>query len=106
MSLRKRTGTLFSDASDLINENLVVVRYATVSTVVLLGAYGIANTPLFHRYKSAWDIPTRMFVGRRRMHGRIVGIVKNDNEAAGAAARTRRSGGSATTMRPPSESTG
>ena len=43
--------------SDLVNNNLIAFRYGTVATVTLLTAYGIANTPLFFRYRSVAEIP-------------------------------------------------
>jgi len=49
-----------------------------VSTVLLLGFYGIANTPLFYRYKHALDIPTKMFTKRKWIHGKIVAVVENE----------------------------
>ena len=58
--------------SDLINEHLIVFRYFTISSVFLLGAYGMANTPLFYRYKNVVDISTREFNRRRWIHGRLV----------------------------------
>ena len=39
-TIRHQVGNQFSNISDLINDNLIVVRYATVSTVLLLGIYG------------------------------------------------------------------
>ena len=79
-SLRQQVGNSLAVFSELINNNLIVVRYATVSTVLLLGAYGIANTPLFHRYKRIMDIPSQKFVKRKWIHGRIVGVVVETNE--------------------------
>ena len=76
-SLRHQIGNQFSKTTDIINDNIIIARYATISTVVLLGVYGVANTPLFYRYKHILDIPTRMFGRRRWIHGRIVGIVEN-----------------------------
>ncbi|KAL7477291.1 hypothetical protein ACHAW6_003103 [Cyclotella cf. meneghiniana] len=72
-SLRHRLGTHLSTLSDLINSNLIVFRYGAMSTILLLGVYGIANTPLFYRYRSVWDIPAKKWK-RRWIHGRIVGV--------------------------------
>ncbi|KAL7552638.1 hypothetical protein ACHAWF_015866 [Thalassiosira exigua] len=77
--LRRRMGMQLSHMTDAINENLIVLRYATMSTVLLLGIYGVANTPLFYRYKSVMDIPSKVFVKRKWIHGRIVGVVKNES---------------------------
>ena len=78
-SMRTQLGSQLSNVTDLINSNLVVLRYATISTVFLLGAYGIANTPLFYRYKNVMDIPTKYFIRRKWIYGRIVGLVENTN---------------------------
>ncbi|EED86779.1 predicted protein [Thalassiosira pseudonana CCMP1335] len=56
-TLRTQLGIGLSAVSDTINSNLIVVRYATISSIFLLGAYGVANTPLFYRYKHVMDIP-------------------------------------------------
>lgn len=79
LSIRQQFGKQLSNITDLVNDNLIVVRYATFSTVLLLGAYGIANTPLFYRYKSVIDIPISAFTKRKYLHGRIVGIVERRN---------------------------
>lgn len=50
-------GKAVGDVSDKINENLIAVRYGTTATIVLLGAYGLSNTPLFFRFKTVADIP-------------------------------------------------
>ena len=39
-ALRHQVGRHLSNVSDLINDNIIVVRYATISTVFLLGVYG------------------------------------------------------------------
>ncbi|KAL7537889.1 hypothetical protein ACHAXR_011723 [Thalassiosira sp. AJA248-18] len=80
-ALRHRLGRQLSNVTDVINDNLIVVRYATISTVLLLGVYGIANTPLFYRYKHITDIPTKMFFRRKWIHGRIVGVVESEGSA-------------------------
>jgi hypothetical protein len=74
-SLRQQLGGEVARVSDFINDNLIVVRYATFSTILLLGVHGIAKTPLFYRYKHVLDIPPRMFQRRKWIHGRIVGVV-------------------------------
>ncbi|KAL3763672.1 hypothetical protein ACHAWU_009096 [Discostella pseudostelligera] len=79
-SLRQQLGSELAHISDIINNNLIVVRYATFSTVLLLGVYGIANTPLFYRYKHVLDIPQQMFQKRKCIHGRIVGVVAAESE--------------------------
>ena len=76
-TVRQQLGSTFSAISDTINSNLIIIRYGTLGSIVLLGAYGIANTPLFYRYKSLWDIPESKWMRRRWIHGRIVGVLEN-----------------------------
>jgi len=76
LTIKQQCGKQLSNITDLVNDNLIVVRYATFSTVLLLGAYGIANTPLFYRYKHVMDIPISNFTKRKYLHGRIVGVVE------------------------------
>ena len=78
-TIRQQMGKQLSNITDLVNDNLIVVRYATFSTVLLLGAYGIANTPLFYRYKHVMDIPISSFTKRKYLHGRIVGVAERSN---------------------------
>lgn len=79
VTLRQKFGNVLSAISDTINSNLIIIRYGTLGSIVLLGAYGIANTPLFYRYKSLWDIPESMWRRRRWVHGRIIGVVENNH---------------------------
>ncbi|CAJ1954334.1 unnamed protein product [Cylindrotheca closterium] len=60
--------------SDTINNNLVAARMGVMASVVLLGAYGIANTPLFFRFRTIHEVPSSYFVGRKRLYGRIVEV--------------------------------
>jgi len=76
-TLRSQIGTHLSTLTDVVNDNLIIIRYATFSTVFLLGAYGVANTPLFYRYKNLNDIASKVFTKRQRIHGRIVGVYPN-----------------------------
>ena len=55
--VRSSLGQGMSAVSDVVNDNLIAFRYGTVATVTLLTAYGLANTPLFFRYKSVAEIP-------------------------------------------------
>ena len=80
-TIRQRLGGTFSSISDTINSNLIIIRYGTIGSIVLLGAYGIANTPLFYRYKSLWDIPESKWMRRKWIHGRIAGVVNNKKYA-------------------------
>lgn len=56
-SWRQVVGRGMHYVSDVINENIVAARYATMASIVLLSAYGIASTPLFYRFKTVKDIP-------------------------------------------------
>jgi len=76
LTIRQQCGKQLSNITDIVNDNLIVVRYATFSTVLLLGAYGIANIPLFYRHKHVLDIPISSFTKRKYLHGRIVGIAE------------------------------
>jgi len=78
--IRKSLGRALSTFSDTVNSNLIIIRYGTLGSIVLLGAYGIANTPLFYRYKTLWHIPESMW-RRRWLHGRIVGILQRKSSS-------------------------
>ena len=56
-SLRQVIGKGMHTVSDIINDNIIAARYATVASIVLLSAYGISRTPLFFRYKTVSEIP-------------------------------------------------
>lgn len=76
--VREGVGSGMVTISDLVNNNLVAFRYGTVATVTLLTAYGLANTPLFFRYKRVADIPARLFSGRKRLRVRLIKVEEND----------------------------
>jgi hypothetical protein len=54
---RQLMGKWTVQVSEAINDNLILVRYGTITSIVLLSAYGFYKTPLFFRYKSVNDIP-------------------------------------------------
>jgi hypothetical protein len=56
-SWRQVVGRGMHYVSDVINENILAARYATIASVILLTAYGVASTPLFYRFKAVKDIP-------------------------------------------------
>lgn len=56
-SWRQVVGRGMHSVSDAINENIVAARYATIASILLLSAYGVASTPLFYRFKTVKDIP-------------------------------------------------
>ena len=75
---RQVIGNSLNAVTGLINENIVVARYGTMASITLLAMYGISRTPFFFRYKRVSDIPSSSFANRRKVHGRIVGIVENE----------------------------
>jgi hypothetical protein len=74
-SWRQVVGRGMHYVSDVINENILAARYATIASVILLTAYGVASTPLFYRFKAVKDIPSSYFLHRRTIHGRLVRVV-------------------------------
>lgn len=88
-TIRQQLGSALSAISDTVNSNLIIIRYGTVGSIVLLGAYGIANTPLFYRYKSLWDVSEGMW-RRKWLHGRIVGVLKHKNVHAASSSKQPR----------------
>jgi hypothetical protein len=55
--IRASVGENMHTFSDVVNNNLVAARYAVVSGVVLLTAYGLSHTPLFFRFRTVSEIP-------------------------------------------------
>ena len=70
-ALRESLAQSMHSVTDFVNEHLIVVRYATLSTVLLLGAYAISQTPLFFRYRTTKDIPKSLFYRRRVLTCRV-----------------------------------
>jgi hypothetical protein len=113
-SWRQVVGTAMDSVSDAINDNIVAARYATFASVALLSAYGLANTPLFFRFKTVSEIPGTLrfgnirhraqeecdssffivliqlystasyFLRRRKIHGRLIRVVDYGPSAKGA----------------------
>ncbi len=75
---RKSVGVAMNTISDFVNDNLIAVRYGTISTIVLLTAYGISKTPIFFRFKNVAEIPTTFFTSRKIIHGRLVHVMKEE----------------------------
>jgi hypothetical protein len=71
-SMRMSVGAGTKRLSEIVNENLIVARYATFASIALLTAYGIAHTPLFFRYQSVAEIPTLYFHRRRKIPCRLM----------------------------------
>lgn len=59
--------------SDIINNNLIAARFGAFASIFLLTVYGVTNTPLFFRYRTVSEIPSVLFLSRRRLYGRIIG---------------------------------
>jgi len=89
---RQTIGDGMHAVSDIINEHIIAARYATFATVVLLGAVGIARTPLFHRYKSASEIPAEFFAKRKTLHGRIIHVLREEGGSSAAPKSANASG--------------
>ena len=85
---RRTIGDGMHAVSNIINEHIIAARYVTFASVALLGAIGIARTPLFHRYKSISEIPKEFFAKRKTLHGRIIHIFQ---EESGSNTRTASS---------------
>mmetsp|Transcript_13318 Transcript_13318/g.31125 ORF Transcript_13318/g.31125 Transcript_13318/m.31125 type:complete len:352 (-) Transcript_13318:742-1797(-) len=66
----------------LINDNMIAARYGVFATIAMLTAYGISNTPLFFRYRSVAEIPKSLFVGRRRLYCRVIGVHRDATSTA------------------------
>eukprot|EP00815_Leptocylindrus_aporus_P012032 CAMPEP_0116053378 /NCGR_PEP_ID=MMETSP0322-20121206/2142_1 /TAXON_ID=163516 /ORGANISM="Leptocylindrus danicus var. apora, Strain B651" /LENGTH=330 /DNA_ID=CAMNT_0003536511 /DNA_START=84 /DNA_END=1073 /DNA_ORIENTATION=+ len=77
-STKSLIGNLFDSGSDWINENKLLFRYATFSSIAVLGVYGLLNTPFFFRFKDAEKIPAYYFKRRKKLHCRIVHVVRDD----------------------------
>eukprot|EP00538_Stauroneis_constricta_P000969 CAMPEP_0119570990 /NCGR_PEP_ID=MMETSP1352-20130426/43894_1 /TAXON_ID=265584 /ORGANISM="Stauroneis constricta, Strain CCMP1120" /LENGTH=300 /DNA_ID=CAMNT_0007620667 /DNA_START=92 /DNA_END=994 /DNA_ORIENTATION=- len=66
--------------SNLINENMIIARYATVSSILLLTGYGLSSSPLLFRYRNVAEIPLSYFQRQRTISGRIMNISTNNNK--------------------------
>jgi hypothetical protein len=71
---RQSIGSSISQASDLINDNLLLARYTAYTTVTLLLVYGLAQSPLFFRYRTVSELPSRFFHSRKSIKGRLIRI--------------------------------
>lgn len=82
---RHQLGSSISATTDFINENLVLFRYGTMASIVLLTTYGVSKTPLFFRYKKVSSIPSNCFSTRKTIHGRLIAVepkIQSDSEEA------------------------
>ena len=82
---RHQLGRAVSATTDFINQNLVLFRYGTMASMVLLTTYGLSKTPLFFRYKKISSLPSNHFSSRKILHGRLIAIEsksQSDSEEA------------------------
>jgi hypothetical protein len=77
-SIRETISSTMCKISDIINDNLILVRYATLSSVLLLSAYSMSQSPLFYRYRKIQDIPVSYFTRRRYLICRLLPFEKKD----------------------------
>ena len=91
LDVRSSVGGAMNSVTDIINNNLIATRYAAISGVVLLTAYGLSNTPLFFRYRTVSEIPAQYFKSRKTLYyGRIIKVEKqkqlftDSNQSQGA----------------------
>lgn len=68
-------GSSTATFSDIVNDNLIAVRYGAFATIGLLTVYGLAHTPLFFRFRTVADIPSSYFAARKRIQGRLIRAV-------------------------------
>jgi hypothetical protein len=72
LTVRQLFGSGSSRVSDFINEHLIVVRFAASASIVLLTAYGISHTPMFFRYRTVTQLPSKYFSNRIKLRCRII----------------------------------
>ena len=70
-TLRQTIGHSMGQLSDVVNDNLITIRYATLSSILLLGAYSISQTPLFFRYRTLNELPHSIYKRRRVLTCRL-----------------------------------
>jgi endonuclease YncB( thermonuclease family) len=70
-TLRQTIGHSMGQLSDVVNDNLITIRYATLSSILLLGAYSISQTPLFFRYRTLQELPHSIYKRRRVLTCRL-----------------------------------
>jgi hypothetical protein len=75
-SVRHAIGQSMTTIAETANDNLIAVRYAAGSAVLLLGLYSISQTPLFFRYKSVLAFPSSTFSNRRTLTCRLSHVEK------------------------------
>lgn len=59
---RTVVGESMDNFTQFVNDNLIMARFGVMATVTLLAAYGIANTPLFFRFRTVAEIPCELYI--------------------------------------------
>lgn len=72
LSHRQAIGQSLNHVMDWAHQNKIAVRYGVLTTISLLTVYGISQTPLFFRYRSVHEMPSRLFQHQKFIHGRII----------------------------------
>lgn len=80
-TIRLALGAGTARFSDFINENVIAARYGAMASIGMLGAYAIAQTPLFFRYKTVSEIPSAFFRRRKHISGRLMVCNNNSNHS-------------------------
>jgi hypothetical protein len=83
--IRVAVGTGTVQLSEWVNSNLIVARYAAYAGIGLLAAYGISHSPLFFRYKTVADIPSHLFLRRRKIKCRLVADTSSQSASSSSA---------------------
>ena len=60
--------------SEIVNDYLAEARILGVTTIGLVAAYGIFQSPLFFRYRTVSELPSSWFRRRKFIHGRLVRV--------------------------------
>ncbi|GKY99405.1 hypothetical protein MPSEU_000895200 [Mayamaea pseudoterrestris] len=74
---RRLLGTGTSRLSDFINEHLKAVRLAASASIFLITAYGIAHSPVFFRYRTVAELPSKYFKRRKTLSCRVIKAEKD-----------------------------
>jgi hypothetical protein len=72
VDIRGALGRVMDGVSTKVNDNLIVARWAASSTILLLTAYGLSQTPLFFRFYNVKEIPSSYFTNRKTIPVRLV----------------------------------
>src|SRR3569832_2082642 len=78
--VRSFAGSSSVQLSEWINHNIVVARYAAITSIGLLAAYGLSHSPLFFRYRNVAEIPAKHFLNRMTLIGRVMNVSQTTPE--------------------------